>query len=391
MEASASNRPMSEQDYRFDDPQSLLGIANQPALQADEKPLLTFAEDDPDNVDSFDDVEFVDGHKLVYNPATGTAFGTATDEYEIINPPEFVGPLVEQLIDRDRTDVEGDVWVRNDGASGYAQLLFRQTDAIWLPNRGNSNPVRCGFQLWWAHDQGLSVRAEGFAQDTACSNSMREVTSGVHVKHSGDVDGRVDWDDEWATVLDELGAFSEALAELIEDAMQYELIDFGDFDVSETWLAETGPLDTLEETNPVGPLTEDDRDGMHALYELLGLPQYLATAAARRLVLRLSQKDDPRIVSAWDAYSAATYALTHEGRGTPGASDDRHHRTVSDILLNPHEVIGMADREARSRATPDDAAPVIMEGEAEGLEETTGDALRQYSERARQLEQSFGG
>lgn len=381
--------------YEFHNPQTLLGVANRPELQADEKPL--YARNDggePAGMMHTTDGENLsltelDGHKLIYNPDTGQVFNAVTSEYEIINPGQFIGPLVEELNDRDRTDVSGKLWVRNGGANVYAQVLFDETHSIHLPNRGRSNPVKCGFSLRWSHDGGISVRARGFAQDTKCRNSIRQVTSPVHVKHSGDVDERVDWRSEWQSVLDELGAFSEALSGIIEEAMSHTFFDLRD-DIDSRWLDVTEPQDTIEGVDLPGPITERDRDGVYAFYELLGLPKYLGVSATDRLMWRAAQKDDPRVLSAWDAYSAATYALTHEGRGVPGASDDDKFRTVKDILMNPERAENEANREAMQRATPDEGQPSLA-GELDDIEETTGEALRTYSERARQLEASFGG
>lgn len=379
---------MSEKTYQFQSVRSLMSVANQPELQADEKPLLTPSVDDADELESFADVEFVDDHKLVYNPHSGTAFDTVTDDYEIINPGQFLGPLCERLNERDRTDVEGTFHARNDGGSVFGHVLFRETESIHLPGRGQSDPVRVGFTLRWSHDSGMSVKAEGFAQDTACTNSMRQITSPLHVKHSGDVGERIDWSHEWDTVLDELGAFSETLANVIEEAMDYQLFDLR-HPMREELRDATDPLDTLEDVSTPGPVDESHRDALHGVYELLGFPRYLSTAAADRLMWRLAQKDDPRDVTAWDAYSAATYALTHHARGTPGASDDKYHRIAKDILMNPHGVEDDAMREALAELREGSDQPAAFEPEE--IEGDAGEALRAYSERSRELEASFGG
>lgn len=373
----------------FDSAQGLTALANQPSLQADEKPLLTFRGDDPEDVDDFDDVTFVDGHKLVYNRASGAPFDCVTDEYEIINPPEFVGPLCKKINERGHS-VSGSVWTREHGAKAYAQVLFDDKDAIHLPNRSRT-PVKVGFQLRWSHDGGISVKADGFAQDTSCSNSIRQVTSPIHVKHSGDVNDRIDWADEWDRVLTQLGAFSEALEKIITEAMDLDLFDFSE-GLNPLWREVTDPLDLIEQTTPPGPVSDDDRDAAYGYFSLLGFPKYLAVSATDRLMRRARKQDDPRVLSAWDVHSAATYALTHDHRGTPGASDDDHHRIASDILLNPMETMDDAHRAARAEAQPDDdTAPVLAPDTEADLEDDVGDALRSYHERASEVETAFGG
>lgn len=257
------------QSYQFNDAQSLLGIANRPELQADEKPVFTRdeftpADAPPDELDGLghgDDgeaepLERMGGYKAIYNPETGTLFDVATDSYTIVNPGAFMGPLVSELVERDQADVSGRVNVYDGGAKGYAEVLFDSKDEIYLPGRGRSDPVKVGFDLRWSHDSGLSVRVNGFAQDTACSNSIRAVTSPINVKHSGDVADRVDWDEEWATALDELGAFSEDLARIIDDAMTTEVFDHAETDMAKpyspsVWREETDPLDMMDTSAPV--------------------------------------------------------------------------------------------------------------------------------------------
>ena len=395
-------------NYEFDGVNELLSIANQPALQADEKPLYwqpdASGEHDAETAFKFGaDFEEVSDHKLIYNETSGTIFGAVTDDYEIINPPEFIGPLCAALKDRDHANVTGNVWVRNGGANAYAQLLFRDKNQIFLPGRGRSNPVRVGFELRWSHDGGISVRAAGFAQDTACTNSIREITSNIHVKHAGDVDARVDWDDEWNHVLDQLGAFSDALAEIIDDAMHDDiwLLSGAESDSElpmsvsdESRFREIAdPLNTFEaNVSPPGPVDLNDAHWIHGVFESLGFPAYLAGSATKRLMTRLSERDDPRHVTAWDAYSAATYALTHDARGTVGASDERHYRNANDLLMNPPAANADAHsglRDALVSSDDDQLAEIDIPELA--VEDSTGEALRAYSERSRELEASFGG
>lgn len=379
---------------------SLRNLAEREDLQADEKPVFatTFGDEGGDyrlsNEESSVRAHAValDDYKVVYSRESGAVHDVVTDDYEVINPPEFIGPLCDQLTERERGDIMGTVYLRDDGGAAYAQLLFDETHSIYLPDRGRSNPVRCGFEMTWSHSSSKAINVRGFAQDTSCENSIREVTSPVHVKHSGDVGERVDWHEEWADVLDQMGAFSENLGDIIEESMEFHFWDLRDEDddaaFPETWLEQTDPLDTLGSVAVPGPLDDRHRDGFHAFYELLGFPRYIASAAAERLLDTQREQDDPRVVTAWRAFSAATYALTSAYRGSQVNADDKF-RTANEILLNPEQALMAAGDEAVSRAQPDDESGIMWEDSEPDEAETTGEALREYSEASRELRDSF--
>lgn len=380
----------SENHLEFHNPQSLMAVGNRlptadetsiywndPASGDEDTGGFEFQGDEYDEIDEF---------KAVYNSSNGDLFGVVTDDYQIINPPEFIGPLVEQIKKRDRTDCEGFVNVYNGGASGYGELLF-DTGAIWPPDRTRSDdPVRCGMTFRYSHDGGISVRASGFAQDGLCSNTMRRVTDAVYVKHAGDVDERVDWHAEWDTVLSQLGVFSETLATVIEGAMEFQIFDLGDHEFGDEWVDATDPQEAIEEVaSPVG-VTERQIRGLHGFYDYLGFPNYLSLSSVDRLAWRMSQRADPRIVSAWDAYSALTYALSHDARFDAGSgTDDRYHRIASDVLANPQKALTDAQAGLRDRLAVDD------EQETFGVEATVGEAVAVYEEREEQMRGAMEG
>lgn len=343
--------------------------------------------DDPES----DAWEQVDTHKAVANADSGEWIGVVTDEYEIINPPEFLDPLADVLEERDRTDVEGTFRVFDNGAGAHGQMLF-DSDAIWPPDRSRSDdPVKIGMSLRFSHDGGVSVRSSGFAQDTACENSMRKVTDSVYVKHSGDVDARVNWQSEWSRLIDQLGVFSERLGEVIESAFNTTLFDLSEdnpFEVPTdlgSWREMTDPPQRIENIGAVGIEPQTVR-ALFGYYDYLGFPAYLSLEATARLVWRLSKQTDALSVSAWDAYSAITYALSHEARFETGSSsDDDYHRAASDILLNPAVTIEAAQQEIAARATPDNVDQQML-----GVEETVGEAVQQYRDREELLREAFG-
>lgn len=361
--------------YEFHSPDSLDAVA---AMLPEAMEVPIFRED-PD-ADDDDFMSEIETHKGVANPANGDLYGVVTSDYEVINPTTFLDPLVEGIRERERADVRGFFNVYDDGAYGFGELLFDE-HAIWPPDRSRTEePVRIGMTVRYSHDGGISVRASGFSQDGMCKNTMHRVTDSVYVKHAGDVEGRVDWEAEWGTVLDQLGVFSERLAGIIEQSMEFELYDLTSSTFGDNWVDATDPNDAIEGVSIPG-LDHHAVRGLHGFYDYLGLPNYLALASVDRLAFRLPQTDDARRVSAWDAYSAVTYALTHHGRFEAGSSSyDDYHRIASDILLNPARALEEAQRGFHDRTTADAAADDPF-----AIESTVGEALAAYEERERQM------
>jgi hypothetical protein len=368
----------------FHSPQSFMAVVNG-LPEADEKPLFTLGTDGEYRLsqsegDTAYHARQVDTHKVVYNPDSGMTFGVVTDEYEIIQPSEFLGPMVEVCKDRERTDMQGFISLFDHGASAYGEVLF-DTDALWPPDRSRSDePVRTGVTFRYSHDGGVSVRASGFAQDGKCKNTMRQVTDSIYIKHAGDVRGRVDFHEEWNSVFDQLGVFSESLATVIEGAMEFALFDFESESFESDWIEATDPPDRLGEIPDVPGVSDRQQRGVFGYYDYLGFPNYLSLTATDRLVWRFRQQPDQSAVTAWDAYSAMTYALSHEARFDSGTStDDQYHRTASDILTNPAKTINDAQRAIGDRLSVDEEQDVF------GIEQTTGEALQQYEQREQQL------
>lgn len=368
--------------YGFHNPRSLLSIVNDDSKvgHADTTDVWV---SDPD--DESMELQAYDDAKAVYNTATQDIFGIVTDDYQVINPPEIFGPLVEELVDRQRS-VEGDITTFNGGARGYAEILLSDS-GIWPRDRPErAEPVRAGITARWSHDGGISVRASAFAQDGMCENTMRRVSDSVYVKHAGDVDDRVDFQDEWAGVLNQLGAFSDALAGVIDSAMDFPIKDFRE-DGWEPDIIDAGEaLEALDDVDVPIHLNPRDRDGINAMYELLGFPRYLAMAATDRVLWRLTQKDSGNsVMTAWDAYQGATYAITHEARFDQGSSsDDRYHRIASDILGTPQEIETEILRAAHQRLSPDDEAQQTFD-----IEDNVGDAMREYHQREQQMREAL--
>lgn len=325
-------------------------------------------------------LEHHEDHKAIHNDGTGDIFAVVTADYEVINPPEIFEPLADELDERGR-DVGGTVNVYDGGARGFLEVVL-EDEAIYPSDRdGESEPVRAGVEARWSHDGGVSVRANAFAQDGVCENTMRRVSDAVYVKHAGDVGERVDFGDEWAGILDQLGAFNEALLEVIEAALEHELFQLGEpAPWDSDWIAATDVPDGLRDLEVPSFMTERDRDGLCGFYDLLGLPGYVCALATQRLTARQLDTDDPAVVSAWDAYSALTWALTHHAQFSRGSGTaDDYHRTASDLLNNPPMAEDRAERELLRRTEADDGQAALL------ADADAGEAARSYKERESEL------
>lgn len=397
--------------YTFGDPEQMVAIANDEnkVARADTKALYTAADAEgdapimaqmPEGGAEF--LTEMDGHVAVYNPNNGQIFDVATDEYEPIQPPQFLGPLAHELKERGR-EIEGTYHMTDGGGRGFLEALVGDDHGIWPEDRtGRQNPVRSGVSVSWSHDGGVSVKASAFAQDGACENTMRSVSDAIYVKHAGDVGERVDWQAEWESALDSLGTFSEALESVIEDALEYTLFDFGHGDglldrldaVGEDygadWVDATDRQRALEDeshddyVHTPDHLTDRDKLAINGVFDLLGFPMYVSRHATRRLLWRMLQGEDPYVVSAWDAYSATTYALSHQAQFTAGGGQDRdYHRTASDVLSNPPMAEQDVEAALRRRLAEDSDEDVL-------IEEDLGDAARTFKQREDELADAFG-
>jgi len=178
---------------------------------------------------------------------------------------------------------------------------------VTLPARENE-PITMGLTSGYDFFGGHAVYVEGFAQDTACKNSIRSLTDKEIVKHVGDVEDFGSW---WESILAELEQVADDLFGFIEDAQDIT-IDFTDVPFSVT-----------------------------EFYELLDFPSYLAERAASDAE---ANAPDPFRIDMWTLHSGATYALTHFFKGKEGNSLDRYVRTANDVLFNPQGTVEKVEK-----------------------------------------------
>ena len=247
-------------------------------------------------------------------------FHVPTDAYAIINPTDVYGPL-EDVLREEALDghplgevVFGEIRQYRGGGEVHMDLLF---DGLSVDLPGRTDPITMGVTSGYDFFGGHAVYVEGFARDTACANSIRQLTDRETVKHVGDVGDFRSW---WEAVLGQLGLVADDLLAFIEDASEIT-VDFTDVPFS------------VEE-----------------FYELLGFPTYLAARAGSDA---RAEAADPFEIDIWTLHSGATYALTHFFSGKEGASLDRYVRTANDILFNPEATVGTVERAYERQAESD--------------------------------------
>lgn len=246
-------------------------------------------------------------------------FNIPTDTYSIINPMEIFDPFSEVIRDEELSDaVFGEVRVFRGGGRVSADLFF-DGKHVEAPNLDEDRkPIVVGVQVDYDFFGDVAVRFQGVGMDYECVNSIRQITDPVIIKHSGDVDKRVEWKAKFETILEKLDLKVDQLSQMIHEA--------------------------AEERLDVTDLPDGFADGydsiLEALYSYSGLPNYLAETAAQNC---RAEAADPFNPSWWDIHRGATFAISHDARGVVGSggSIEQYNRIANDMLTNPAE---MADR-----------------------------------------------
>jgi hypothetical protein len=290
-------------------------------------------------------------------------FHVPTDNYAIINPTDVYAPLEDVLREEaiDSTPlgevVFGEIRTYRGGGEVHMDLMFNGL-SVDLPER--DSPITMGITSGYDFFGGHAVYVEGFARDTRCANSIRQLTDRETIKHVGDVGDFRSW---WEDRLGQLGLVADDLLAFIEDATGIT-VAFTDV-----------PFDVTE------------------FYELLEFPSYLAEQAASDA---RSNAADPFEIDMWTLHSGATYALTHHFRGKEGSSLDQYVRTANDILFNPEATIDRVEQTYEERAveeTDGDGQTALESQAALAQIERVGQDVRakadQFEEREATLRERF--
>jgi len=216
-------------------------------------------------------------------------FHVPSDSYTIINPMSVYGPL-EGVLQDEEVDgrplgevVFGEIRQYRAGGEVHMDVMF---DGLEVRLPGRTEPITMGVTSGYDFFGGHAVYVEGFAQDGACTNTMRQLTEKEVIKHVGEIQDFEGW---WERILTSLELVADDLFAFIRDASEVS-IDFTSV-----------PF------------------GIEEFYTLLGFPEYLAERAASDAE---ASADSPFEINMWTLHSGATYALTHFFKGKEGNALD---------------------------------------------------------------------
>ena len=245
------------------------------------------------------DFDAEDGDRLTY--------ATHSSGYAAVPHYDFFFPMATALRDAEIHNVAGEFRVYDNGAQVHGEVVFQDPETqLNLP--GDRDPLFVGISVGNSYDGTSSMYAMGYAMDTFCKNSMRNLTDRRSRKHVGEPDEATGW---WNDILLQMTALRDILGECIEEALEVE-------------------LDFLEQ-----PFDAEE------FYELLGLPSYLARAAATTARNRSPQEGGTRtVLNFWTLHSGLTSALTHDFNGSSETGAlETYSRIAKDMLWNPANII----------------------------------------------------
>lgn len=235
-----------------------------------------------------------------------------SSDYEIINPSTSLRPLAETLQDEGYgDDVFGEFRLYRGGGQVSADILLDGKHVDHPDMDADRKPIVVGMEVQYDFFGDTAFRIRGIAMDYECVNALRGVTDWESVRHTGDME-RVDWNELYEELLEELDLKVDQLSQIIQEANEMEL--------------------------DIGELPEDfaqDHDSLlEAFYNYAGFPGYLANAAAQNV---RAEATDPFNPTWWELHRGATYAITHEARGTlNGQAIEEYNRLANDILMQPN-------------------------------------------------------
>jgi len=301
-------------------------------------------------------------------------FHIPTSDYTIINPAQALMPLAEVLSEEEGLGpVFGEFRVTRGGGRLSGDILFNGREVSWPGQEPDRKPTVVGLEICNDFFGDQSFRARGISMDGRCVNTMRGLTEWEIIKHTGDVDERVDWHDWWRDRLEEIDLLADQLTQVIQEAAETTL-DLSEF--------------------PEDFVREEHDTILEALFDYMGLPRgqdgYLARAAAENV---RAEASDPFAPSWWEIHRGATYAITHHHRGENmgGGAVDRHNQIANDALMNPAGMEQRVQTAYQTRVDEDDGELVEEGGGSAQIAEAFASArekreeYEQRQERIRQM------
>jgi len=248
----------------------------------------------------------------------------STERYGIINPADAYAPLEDALREHNLGDsFYGQFRLYKGGGLWYLDGMF-DLDQLDISLPDGSDPIKVGFNSGADFFGNTAFYAEGFAQDTRGTNSIRALTDQMKRKHtSGDDSDHLNYEEFtewWDTLVSEIFGITDRLQDAIEDAMAVEL-----------------------------PLTELPFD-LEEFYTLVGFPNGAQTPFAQMAkVYANSYAESQFSPTMWDVHSGATAVLEHEWDHSEGDTFRQYVRMANDLLFNPHLSVQQARNEFTRR------------------------------------------
>lgn len=232
---------------------------------------------------------------------------TATTTYAVINPVDGYGPLEDTIREFGLEDAfYGNFRLYKNGGAFYLDGLFNDEQATIDPE-GVDDPLKIGFESGGDFFGNTAFFAQGFAQRTSCTNSMRSLTDKLkrrHVSPKGNSGlGSKNFDEWWAYLLRQALGVKTDLEDAISDAMEVEV-----------------PLPEL-------PFDLED------FFNLYGFPAQDFAPQAK--IYAESEADDKWHPTMWDLHNGVTAVLEHEWDHTEGSQFQQYVRMGNDLLFNP--------------------------------------------------------
>lgn len=310
------------------------------------------------NPDTLDLWDAWDEENRQENEEYDPLWNVPTDSYAIVNPVDFYEPLEQALMEEEITDVFGYANLDKRGGEAHINLMFSGGSAV--PEEA-TNALYTGIRTGYSHLGNVSCYAEGFAQDGVCANSMYGLTDRKSRRHVGSArEEVVEW---WEDVLTAYGAIDDHLAEIIENALEFEV--------------------NLHEDLPF--------DQWSQFFEM-HYPEYMARSAASHATSRADSDRGPFVLNGWELHSGATYAITHTFSGNEESDTRRDYvRMANDLLQNPALVIDETEREYQRRLQQQGDEDGMFTKEGLELIEDTSDSIeelkQEYEVRQEEMEQ----
>lgn len=300
----------------------------------------------PELAEAFTNGEISEGDSMVY--------AVSSERYTIINPVEAWSPWADAFEDADLNDaIIGEFRVYDFGRKVHGDIYL--TDELIHPP-GGRQPLYVGIQTGNSFDGSMSLYARGFAYDTQCDNSFRALTEKLTRRHVGQPSEYHDW---IMDLLDQMGAIRDYLLEIISEALDIEM-DFSELPYS-----------------------------VSEYYQMLGLPEYLANAAAQDAKTRSQTEGGSHSrINKWVLHSGLTYALTHSFRGkSEDGSLEDYYFTARRILDNPAETMEVIEAEYERRERR--RAEVQSGGELSFKQKRGLATVERYSQSLRERKSEF--